>query len=165
MRKYKEFKLDTLFEKVATGKIKGAANDFPKDKSEEYCIPLLTAGIENQGLSRYARREDCPVILQNVISVSANGANTGVTFYQDKEFAVLQDAYALKLRDREMSEGIGLYLVSLINRALNGNYDWSNKAGWNNVKDRVISLPIIKRVIPDYTVLQTVLGGGAYYYE
>lgn len=86
---WKEFRLDELFEKIKTGKIQGKANDFPTQKDEEHTIPLLTAGAENQGLARYAVRNDCPTILKNVISISANGANTGITFYQDNEFAVL----------------------------------------------------------------------------
>lgn len=38
------------------------------------------------------------LILKNVISISANGANTGATFYQNKEFTVLQDAYAISFK-------------------------------------------------------------------
>ena len=47
------------------------------------------------------------------MSISANGANTGVTFYQKDEFAVLQDAYAIKLKDMEIpNEQVGLFLAS-----------------------------------------------------
>lgn len=70
---WKEFKLDELFEKIKTEKIAGKANDFPTCRTDEYTIPLLTAGADNQGFARYAKRNQCPTILKNVISISANG--------------------------------------------------------------------------------------------
>ena len=140
---WKEFKLCELFDKIQVEKINGKAGDFPVEPIDDYIIPLLTAGATNQGFSRYAKREQCPTILKNVISISANGANTGITFYQDKEFAILQDAYAIKTKNYEIeNKEVGLFLASCINKILHGNFDWSNKAGWNNVKDLSIKLPV-----------------------
>ena len=122
----KEFLICMVFEKIKTQKIKGKANDFPTkyDKNRDYVIPLLTAGIENQGLARYAKREQCPTILSNVISVSANGANSGVVFFHPEEFAVLQDAYAIKVRNYEISNTeVGLYLASSLYKAIASNHD------------------------------------------
>ena len=141
--KIKEFKLDKLFEKVKTEKISGKANDFPDCMTGEFTIPLLTAGANNQGLARYAKRSQCPTILKNVISISANGANTGVTFYQKDEFAVLQDAYAIKLKDMEIpNEQAGLFLTSCISKILHGNFSWTYKAGWERIKGMSIKLPV-----------------------
>ena len=152
---WKKFKLEDLFEKVQVEKINAKANDFPTEPTDEYVIPLLTAGAENQGFARYAKREQCPTILSNVISVSANGANTGISFYQAGEFAVLQDAYAVKLKDCEIpSEEVGLFLVSCLNKLMHGNFDWSNKAGWNNVKHLEISLPVTTQDVPDWDYMQ-----------
>lgn len=140
---WKEFRLEELFEKIKTEKISGKANDFPTCRTDEYTIPLLTAGADNQGFARYAKRNQCPTILKNVISISANGANTGVTFYQKDEFAVLQDAYAIKLKDMEIpNEQIGLFLASCISKILHGNFSWTYKAGWERIKEMSISLPI-----------------------
>lgn len=140
---WKKFRLDELFKKVKTKKIYGKANDFPTCKTSEYAIPLLTAGADNQGFARYAKRNQCPTILKNVISISANGANTGITFYQKDEFAVLQDAYAIKLKDMEIpNEQVGLFLASCINKILYGNFSWTYKAGWERIKDLSIKLPV-----------------------
>lgn len=140
---WKEFKLDELFEKIKTEKIAGKANDFSTCRTDEYTIPLLTAGADNQGFARYAKRNQCPTILKNVISISANGANTGVTFYQKDEFAVLQDAYAIKLKDMEIpNEQVGLFLASCISKILHGNFSWTYKAGWERIKGMVIKLPV-----------------------
>ena len=61
----------------------------PNIPTNECVLPALTAGIQNQGLNNYVPRDNA-TILKNVISISANGANTGATFYQSKEFQELQ---------------------------------------------------------------------------
>lgn len=152
---WKEFKLDELFEKIKTEKISGKANDFPTCRTDEYTIPLLTAGADNQGLARYAKKNQCPTILKNVISISANGANTGVTFYQNNEFAVLQDAYAIKLKDIEIpNEQVGLFLASCISKILHGNFSWTYKAGWERIKDLSIKLPVKESEKIDWDYMQ-----------
>ena len=152
---WKKFKLSNIFEKIPVEKINGKANDFPTSPIGEYKIPLLTAGAENQGFARYAKRSQCPTIIQNVISISANGANTGISFYQDKEFAVLQDAYAIKLKNRDIPcKEVGIFLAACLNKLLHGNFDWSNKAGWNNVKDLEIFLPVQTEDVPDWDYMQ-----------
>ena len=151
----KKFRICDIFEKIQTEKIRRKAGDFPTEWSEEYCIPLLTAGIENQGLARFAKPSDCPTIIRNCISVSANGANSGATFYQPSDFAVLQDAYAVQVIDHEIAnEQEGLYLTAALNKAIKDNHDWVNKAGWNNIKEDIVELPVIESPDPDheYTV-------------
>ena len=139
----KDFIIGMVFEKIETKKIKGKANDFPTTPDNIHKIPLLTAGIENQGLARYAKESDCPTILSNVISVSANGANSGVVFYQPDKFAVLQDAYAIKVRNYTIPNvEIGLYLTGSLYKAIASNHDWNYKAGWNRIKEDYFRLPI-----------------------
>lgn len=141
---YKEFEICQVFEKIQTEKVNAKANDFPEEKQGEFIIPLLTAGIQNQGLARYAKLKQCPTILKNVLSVSANGANSGAVFYQPDEFAVLQDAYAVKPINHEIqNEAEGLFLATALNKAIRENHDWTNKAGWNNIKNDLVSLPIL----------------------
>lgn len=146
----REFRIDEVFEKIDTPSFSEKANDFPTVRNGEYSIPLLTAGIRNNGLSRYARREQCPQILKNVISISANGANTGIAFYQDKEFAVLQDAYAIDTIGHTLNREKGLYLAAALSKALHGNYDWSSKANWKRIHDRLITLPATLQTVPDF---------------
>ena len=151
----KNYRIGDVFYKIITPKIKAKANDFPTTYSTEYCVPLLTAGAENQGLNRYARTSDCPMIINNAISISANGANSGICFYQPCDFAVLQDAYAIRVNGHEIgSVEEGLYLTGAMNKAVKDNHDWVNKAGWNHIKDDSIKLPVIENANPDheYTV-------------
>ncbi|GAA9231364.1 restriction endonuclease subunit S [Helicobacter pylori] len=107
-------------------------------------LPALTAGILNQGLNNFVPKENA-TILKNVISISANGANTGATFYQSHEFCVLQDAYAIEfIGDKKLNDKEYLFFVCAISKVIynNSKYEWTNKAGWNKVKNELISLPL-----------------------
>lgn len=116
-------------------------SDLSPRKTEEFSLPVLTAGIENQGLNNYAPRDNA-TILKNVISISANGANTGATFYQNKEFTVLQDAYAISFKGGYMpKDSEYLFLASAITKSIYGSFAWTDKAGWEKVKKEFIKLP------------------------
>lgn len=139
-----EYRIGDLFEKVKTNSLRYKAKDFPSHPTEECNLPALTAGIINQGLNTYIPADDGTTILQNVISISANGANTGATFYQPKPFAVLQDAYAIRWIDqeKELKPNTYLFLASAISSVVYGKYEWANKAGWARVQNDLIQLPI-----------------------
>ncbi len=111
--------------------------------NDEYTLPALTAGIQNQGLNNFVPRNEATV-LKNVISISANGANTGATFYQSKEFTVLQDAYAIKWKSKDtiLSDNHYKFLTASISKSIFGKFDWTNKAGWERVKSEKINLPL-----------------------
>ncbi len=138
-----EFKLETLFEKLKTNSLKYKTSELPNKKIDKYCLPALTAGIKNQGLNNYVPI-DGATVLKKVISISANGANTGATFYQNTKFTVLQDAYAIKwaYNNLQISDNQYLFLASCISTAIYGSYEWTNKAGWTKVKQEKIQLPI-----------------------
>ncbi len=136
-------KICELFEKIKVKKPKYKTRDLPNEPTGIYTLPALTAGIQNQGLNNFVPRDD-EIILKNVISISANGANTGVVFYQSKEFAVLQDAYAIQWikNTRNISDLQYVFFVVVLLKTIYGNYEWTNKAGWNKVKEKKISLPM-----------------------
>lgn len=97
--KWGEFKIGDLFEKLKVNNLKYKTSDLPSTPTKDYNLPALTAGIQNQGLNNYVPQHGA-TILNRVISISANGANTGATFYQSKKFTVLQDAYAINWKDK-----------------------------------------------------------------
>ena len=151
---WKELKIGDVFEKIDTGKIDGKAGDFPTSRDAEHEIPLLTSSSQNQGLTRFASRSVCPTILSNAITVASNGA-AGVTFYQEDEFAVLQDAYAIRPIGRDIpNRECGLFLASIIGARLRGNFDWSNKANWSKVRDLKIKLPVIETEEIDWRYME-----------
>ena len=125
--------------------MKYKTSELPSIINDTYTLPALTAGIQNQGLNNYVPR-DGATILKNVISISANGANTGATFFQSQEFTVLQDAYAIEWVNHNvhLTDNQYLFLVSAISKAIYGNYEWTNKAGWERIKNDFINLPTDK---------------------
>ena len=118
-------------------------SELPSEKTQDYDLPALTAGIQNQGLNNFVSRKNA-TILKNVISISANGANTGATFYQSHDFTILQDAYAVKWKQNEnlLTDNQYLFCVGTISKVIYGNYEWTNKAGWEKIKNENIQLPI-----------------------
>ena len=143
-----EYPLNKLFKKIKTNKLKYKTNDLPSSIKGEFNLPALTAGIQNQGLNNYVPRDNA-TILKNKITISANGANTGATFYQNKEFTVLQDAYAIEwiYNDNKLSHNQNIFLVGSISKTIRGKYEWTNKAGWERIKCEKIKLPIINNEI------------------
>lgn len=141
--KWVELGLSQCFSKIKTKRLKYKTSELPSKPVGEFTLPALTAGIQNQGLNNYVPNTNATV-LKNVISISANGANTGATFYQDKEFTVLQDAYAIKwiYTNDILNDNHYLYLTTLISKVLFGKYEWTNKAGWEKVKNTKINIPI-----------------------
>ncbi|WP_187843727.1 restriction endonuclease subunit S [Helicobacter pylori] len=141
---WQHFKLGDLFEKIIIKPLPYQTAQLPKEKTPTHELPALTAGILNQGLNNFVPKENA-TILKNVISISANGANTGATFYQPHEFCVLQDAYAIEfIGDKKLNDKEYLFFVCAISKVIynNSKYEWTNKAGWNKVKNELISLPL-----------------------
>jgi hypothetical protein len=137
-----EFRIGDLFEKIKVKSLKYKTSELPSKATNEFVLPALTAGIQNQGLSNFVPKKNA-TILKNVISISANGANTGATFYQNKEFTVLQDAYSIrwKYTNDLLVDFHYLYLTASISKTIFGNYEWTNKAGWEKIKFDKIQLP------------------------
>ena len=140
--KWGKYNINKLFSKIQVNSLKYKTKDLPSKITENYCLPALTAGIENQGLNNYVPY-DGATVLKNVISISANGANTGATFYQSREFTVLQDAYAIQwiYNDNALTANQFLFITSCIAKTIYGNYEWTNKAGWERIKRNIIFLP------------------------
>lgn len=124
-----EYRLGDLFEKINTKKVEAV---------EDGDLPATTAVLSNNQLGKKVSKTNATV-LKSVISATANGF--GRTFYQPKEFTVLQDSYAIKLKNNDcIGEKVGMFLVSSLNKIYN-KYDWGKKSGWERVKNDYIKLP------------------------
>lgn len=152
--KWGEFTICDLFNKINVKSLKYKASDLPNEATAEFNLPALTAGIQNQGLNNYVPKADATV-LKNVISISANGANTGATFYQSNEFTVLQDAYAINWsKEMVLTDNSYLFLTAAVSKAIYGNYEWTNKAGWERIKFEKIYLPITEDDEIDFAFME-----------
>lgn len=154
--RWKAFKVGDLLTKVKTKKVPFKALDLPVNPTDNCYLPLVAAGVDNQGRSRYVDPKYATV-LHGCLTVSANGANSGATFYQDSDFSILQDAYALELVDKYKSMGVDniyLFLAAVIRRGLINN-DWSNKATWTRVQKTIIRLPVTSSGEPDWQYMDS----------
>lgn len=155
--KWKEFRIGELFEKINPKRPKYKVSELSETKTEKYNIPVLTAGLMNQGLNNFAPDGDYTK-LKNKISISANGANTGATFYQTNEFAVLQDAYAIDLiEEKNYTKEQMLFYTSAISKAIYGRYEWTFKAGWTRVEKEYIKLPVDSKGNIDYEYMNILI--------
>lgn len=163
---WKEFKIGDLFEKIETKKLSYKVQTAEKEPIGNFTLPALTAGVNNQGLSCFVPKENA-TILKNVISVSANGENAGAMFFQEKEFTVLQDSYAIQLKNHSITRNEAFYLISVMWKAIAINHDWENKAGWNYIKDEIVKLPAKTyfdgNYEPDWNFMNTYIKNLPYY--
>lgn len=132
---WNEYKLDDLFFKVKINKTNKISSKIKKSGFE---LPALTSTTQNQGLSCYVSTHNA-TILKNIISIASNGECP--VFYQSKSFTILQDAYAIKYKDRVLNDSESLFFVSLISKIMK-KYNWDNKGSWEKVKNEKIKLPI-----------------------
>ncbi len=57
-----EYRIGDLFEKLKTNNLKMKVGDLSPKKIAEFTLPVLTAGIENQGLNNYAPRDNATIL-------------------------------------------------------------------------------------------------------
>ena len=118
-----------MFEKIKT---KNVVNNGLGD------LPATTAILSNNQIGRYISRENAS-ILKNVFSATANGF--GKSFYQPKEFTILQDSYAFKFKDENINiEKIHSFIIGTLNKIFL-KYNWGYKSGWEKIKSEKIQLP------------------------
>ncbi|CRF47055.1 restriction enzyme BcgI alpha chain-like protein [Helicobacter heilmannii] len=131
--------LGEIFEVFKPAKHNHQKRLLPTKPTEGY-IPAITCTTQNNGIACYMPKEGAQV-LKNMISVGANG--DAPAFYQPREFALLQDCYALKFKGKELNRLQYLFLVVCLNKVL-VKFNWNNKSGWAKVSREKILLPFAK---------------------
>lgn len=147
--KWTKYTIGYLFEKVDDIKKPKYSVRELKNKTfstKEDLVPALTATSSHHGLA-YKVPAEKVTTLKNVISVSANGTNSGIMFYQPDDFTILQDSYAIEFKEKKLSKNEYLYFLTSMQKAIRKKYDWSNKASWDKIKNEKILVPEIRGVI------------------
>lgn len=144
---WKSFRIGELFDHLKPIKHTYNKGNLPTEPTEECDLPAITCTSANQGIACYMPRNGAE-ILKNVISVAANG--DAPAFYQPHDFAILQDAYALRFKSELIQESVELsplcylYLTALLQKILQ-KYNWNDKSGWTKVSQEIISLPVLPK--------------------
>ncbi|WP_285759728.1 restriction endonuclease subunit S, partial [Helicobacter heilmannii] len=131
--------LGEIFEVFKPAKHNHQKRLLPTKPTKGY-IPAITCTTQNNGVACYIPKEGAQV-LKNMISVGANGDASA--FYQPREFALLQDCYALKFKGKELNRLQYLFLAVCLNKVL-AKFNWNNKSGWAKVSQEKILLPFVK---------------------
>ncbi|GLH58269.1 restriction endonuclease subunit S [Helicobacter ailurogastricus] len=131
--------LGEIFEVFKPAKHNHQKRLLPTKPTKGY-IPAITCTTQNNGVACYMPKEGA-LVLENMISVGANG--DAPAFYQPREFALLQDCYALKFKGKELNRLQYLFLVVCLNKVL-AKFNWNNKSGWAKVSQEKILLPFAK---------------------
>ena len=153
---WKEFKVGDLFIKISTKKLKYRTRDLPKMPDAVYNLPASTASVINQGLSVYVP-ENGATILSKCLLVLANG-DAGTVFYEPKSFTILQDSYALKLKqdiNKYDISNVYLFLASVLTETFHYKFGWDNKAVWSRASNLTIKLPVAKDGQPDWQYMDS----------
>jgi SOS-response transcriptional repressor LexA len=156
---WQEFRIEDLFERAKTAKLKYSAKALPKQPTDKNTLPCLTSSFMNQGLNYYAPREGA-TILNNVISIPSN-SDVYRAYYQSDDFTVLSDAYAIRWKNKSVSilPNQYLFMVACINKVTNlPIYSYKNKlGGWNVVKNKHIVLPVDEDNQPDLVAMEKLI--------
>lgn len=138
---WKEFEVGKLFE-VTTKTARGSNYKKSKEPEDDYVIPALSSKATDNSFGFYVRKKDHNLIDKLCLSVTSNG-DAGKVFVQNKPFAIIQDAYALKVKDYEVSLFGYFFLATILEERLINKYGFNEKATWNKVKKEIIPLPAI----------------------
>ena len=152
-----KFRIGDLFYKIKTNSLKYKTSDLPNISNEIYSLPALTAGVKNQGLNNFVPKYNA-TILKRVLSIASNGV-AGITFFQSREFTVLQDAYAIDIKkdlNYILADNHYLFFACVIMKSIYNKFEWSNKAIWSKVENEKINLPINNGKI-DFNIMNLII--------
>lgn len=151
-----EFAIGNLFEKLNLRVLNSSFNktlDVSETPSDEFSLPLVNAKHGNNGIMFYGREADFESA-EMTIGIVQNGASaTGDVYAHPYKTGVLWDAYLVKPRASIDSEGVLLFLATVIERAIKERFGYHDKCVWDKAKKLTVSLPIAPSGEPDWAYM------------
>ena len=142
------FKIKDIF-KMTRGKTLTA------DDKENFIgrIPCINGSAENNGLLCKLNKEaPLELIKAPALSLSRVG-NSGMTFYQDKDFYIADNAFALHFIDNNKSIYHHIFLSAILNQEL-FKYSYGRTVTMDKYLETEILLPVNKNGVPDYQLME-----------
>lgn len=160
MPDYKDFRIGELFD-ITTGSLL-KIKEIPDGP-----VPRISVRSDNNGILGYFDTDGNPDArhVENFISVNFFGN----AFYHPYRASLEMKVHCLKLKGRELTEQLGLYLTAALNKVFaQQGYSYGEQLSSSDLKnqDLRISLPVTTVMIPDWHLLETLLkvhGGGCQY--
>ena len=145
---YKQFRIGELFD-ISTGSLL-KIKEVPEGN-----IPRISVRSDNNGILGYYDTDGNSDArhAENFISVNFFGN----AFYHPYKASLEMKVHCLKLKDREFTEAIGLYLTSVLNKVFaQKHYSYGEQLSRSDLKkqDLQISLPVTPSGTPDWDYMQ-----------
>lgn len=141
--KWKEFKLDDLFE-VKKGKRLTKANMTSGN------TPFIGAIDSNNGLSTYIGQD--PIFKGNTITVNYDGNGVAEAYYQPVPFWALDSVNVLYPRF-DLTPEIAMFITTII-RQEKFRFNYGRKWHLQRMKDAIIKLPALSKNKPDWKFME-----------
>ncbi len=122
--------------------------------------PYVTRTEKDNGISGYI---DADIEKLNPANTISFGQDTWTFFYQETPYFTGNRVKVLSLKDRPLTKNIALFLISYLDK-LFANLSWGTSKNEVNFAERIISLPVKTKYIPDFDLMSELIGGG-YRYE
>lgn len=139
--KYKEFKVNELFKEIKHGTRLIKAN---RTYGE---VPLVTAGLENYGISQYIKHNR-ELFNKNSITIDMFGN----TFYRNYNFYA--DDNIIVLYNKTFHLKTLLYFTSVIKATTKSQYSYGKQFHMQSVNKLKVSLPVTSTGEPDYDFME-----------
>ena len=154
---WKEFIIGDLFYKLQLDIKKENFNkslDVSESRDEEFNLPLVNAKHGNNGIMYYGR--DCDFeSAEMTIGIVQNGAiATGDVYAHPEKTGVLWDAYLVKLKEKNQSEYVLMYLATVMEKSIKDKFSYDNKCVWDKAKQLTVSLPVDTTGAPDWDYME-----------
>ena len=155
--RFGEFIIGDIFHKVDLKRIKKTfdkANDVSKEQTAEYTLPLINAKNGDNGIMYYGRPEDWESDTYCIDIVNDGAVSTGNVYPQPQKTGVLYNAYLIKPNAKIESAEILMYLAKSIEKVIKEQFGYDNKATWEKVKDKIVTIPITPDSTPDFDYME-----------
>ncbi|MDR2829625.1 MAG: restriction endonuclease subunit S [Methanobrevibacter sp.] len=136
----REFKLSELFD------IYGSKYLSPNIEYGD--VPFLDKTKINNGVVKFVDADKSILNYGNCITI---GDHSAVAFYQEKSFLCSDHMNKLYLKQKFglLNKYIALYICSVINKEINGKYNYGLIFAKNKCESTIISLPVDDNGTPD----------------
>lgn len=131
--RYEKYKINKLFTS------QNGDTDIKKSDITGTGVPVITSGVDKYGIMGETDIE-ARIIKENTITIDMFGN----AFFRPFKYKMVTHArvFSMELIGREMTESIGLFLVSHFHW-LPQVYNYSNMCSFNKIKDSTITLPTL----------------------
>ena len=142
---FEEITIDSIFKHFPLKKLNPLdSREFRVQiQDENHPIPAVVAKVGNNGVMYFVGKNDYETTKNKLVVIGDGAVASGLVYYQEKEFTILHNAYAIQLKYPEFeNRHIYLYLQASVQKAIFQNFGYENKPTWEKVKLRKIILPI-----------------------